>query len=372
MTPTGFSIPLQGNATHDGAASPAVRAWLSFVALVIFVMVLVGGATRLTESGLSIVEWKVVTGTLPPLSDAQWNEAFEAYKKIPQYRQMNAGMSLHEFKSIFWWEWAHRLLGRAIGFFFLLPFLYFLWRGDLRGKLQRRLWIIFGLGALQGAVGWWMVASGLSARVNVSQYRLAIHLTLALIIYGAIIWTVQRMNPRPADADANRAARAAAPPRLRNFAFGVIVLIYVQIYLGALVAGLRAGLIYNTWPGMDGMIVPRWSDLFFMQPWWKNFFEHTFTVQFNHRIGAYLLFMAAIVQVVLTLRARASAMALNGALALAVLVTVQAALGIFTLLYQVPISLALIHQAMGMIVLTVAIWHAGRLISAPPRASSIR
>ena len=164
------------------------------IAALIAIMVLVGGATRLTESGLSIVEWKPVTGTLPPLNDAQWREAFEGYQTIPQYRELNAGMSLDQFKTIFWWEWSHRLLGRFIGIAYLLPFLWFLWRGALSADLKRRLWIIFALGALQGAVGWWMVASGLTQRVEVSQLRLATHLVLALLIYAAILWTLRRLS----------------------------------------------------------------------------------------------------------------------------------------------------------------------------------
>src|SRR6516162_5662205 len=175
----------------------AVRAWLFSVAALIAIMVLVGGATRLTESGLSIVEWKPVTGALPPLGEAQWEQAFAAYKLIPQYRELNAGMTLSEFKTIFWWEWSHRLLGRVIGIVYLLPFLYFLWRGGLSAELKRRLWLIFGLGALQGAGGWWMVASGLSERIEVSQYRLATHLVLALLIFAAVVWTLRRLGERP-------------------------------------------------------------------------------------------------------------------------------------------------------------------------------
>src|ERR1700704_6595623 len=174
----------------------AVRWWLTAIAVLIAIMVLVGGATRLTESGLSIVEWKPVTGTLPPLTETQWTEAFEGYKTIPQYRELNAGMSLDEFKTIFWWEWSHRLLGRVIGVAYLLPFLYFLWRGAVSADLKRRLWIIFGLGALQGAVGWWMVASGLSQRVEGSQYRLATHLVLALLIFAGVLWTLRRLKER--------------------------------------------------------------------------------------------------------------------------------------------------------------------------------
>jgi heme A synthase len=223
-----------------------MRIWLWSIAALIFAMVLVGGATRLTESGLSITEWQPVTGTLPPLSDAAWTAAFEKYKAIPQYQQVNRGMSLAEFKTIFWWEWAHRLLGRLIGAAFLLPFLWFLWRGWVEPGLRGRLWLIFGLGALQGAVGWWMVASGLAERVEVSQYRLAFHLTLACLIYVAVLGTAERLSG---------GAPVAVNTRLRATAAGLVVLVLAQIYLGALVAGLRAGLVYNTWPTIDGALV---------------------------------------------------------------------------------------------------------------------
>src|SRR3984885_1655135 len=258
-----------------------VRWWLIAVAALIAVMVLVGGATRLTESGLSIVEWKPVTGALPPTSELAWIRAFEAYKTIPQYSQMNAGMPLNEFKTIFWWEWSHRLLGRVIGVAYLLPFLWFLWRGVLSGELKRRLWGIFALGALQGAVGWWMVASGLSERVEVSQYRLATHLTLALLIFTGIVWTLRRLG---------EAAPSTAPSRLKIGATVLLTLTFVQLYLGALVAGLRAGKIYNTWPDIDGGFIPSAARLFFDVPWWRNLFENTLTVQFEHRMVAYTLF----------------------------------------------------------------------------------
>jgi len=262
-----------------------VRGWLAVVAIMIVAMVLVGGATRLTESGLSIVEWKPVAGTLPPLGTQAWADAFEAYKAIPQYQQVNKGMSLAEFKTIFWWEWSHRLLGRTIGAVFLLPFLYFLWRGGLSGELKRRLWLIFTLGALQGAVGWWMVASGLSARTEVSQYRPAVHLILAVAILGAVVWTRQRLSPQPQDADA---------PRHRIIASVVLGLTILQMYFGALVAGLRAGKIYNTWPLIDGAFIPSGDRLFFDQPWWRNLFENLLTVQFEHRMTAYALFALAL------------------------------------------------------------------------------
>src|SRR6201994_2428514 len=194
-----------GTLTSD-THTRAVRLWLYAVAALIFAMVLVGGATRLTESGLSIVEWKPVTGVLPPLSEGGWQAEFDKYKTIPQFRQMNSGMALAEFKTIFWWEWSHRLLGRVIGAAYLLPFLYFLWRGGMAAELKRRVWVIFGLGALQGAVGWWMMASGLSERAEVSQYRLATHLVLALLIFAAIVWTLRRLRER---------ATLTAPSRLK-------------------------------------------------------------------------------------------------------------------------------------------------------------
>jgi cytochrome c oxidase assembly protein subunit 15 len=334
----------------------AIRLWLMAVAGLIFLMVLVGGATRLTESGLSIVEWQPVTGALPPLSEAAWQAEFEKYKAIPQYRQVNRGMSLADFKTIYWWEWGHRLLGRVIGAAFLLPFLFFLWRGWVGPGLRWRLWAIFGLGAVQGAVGWWMVASGLAERTSVSQYRLAFHLTLACVIYAAIVWTAQRMVPRPISQTARRAVVAASI---------LVWMVLAQIYLGALVAGLRAGLIYNTWPLIDGAFVPKAASLFFNEPWWRNLFENTLTVQFNHRMMAYAIFLVALLHLANVWQTRYRPQ-FAGAVTLFVAVTMQAVLGIVTLLYQVPLPLALAHQGMAMVVLTVAVAHAERLSRRQP------
>jgi cytochrome c oxidase assembly protein subunit 15 len=330
----------------------AVRWWLLSVAALIAMMVLVGGATRLTESGLSIVEWKPVTGALPPLTETQWTQAFEGYKQIPQYRELNTGMSLAEFKTIFWWEWSHRLLGRVIGAAYLLPFLYFLWRGALSSELKRRLWLIFGLGALQGAVGWWMVASGLSERVEVSQYRLATHLVLALLIFAAIVWTLRRLTDRP---------QAAAPPRLKITAMALVALTFVQLYFGALVAGLRAGRVYNTWPDIDGAFIPSAERLLFEQPWWRNLFDNTLTVQFEHRMTAYTLLALAILHALDMLRARTGTALIAGAWWLVAAIAVQATLGILTLLNQVPIDLALPHQAVAIVVLTLSVLQLERL-----------
>lgn len=340
-----------------------MRWWLIFVAALIALMVLVGGATRLTESGLSIVEWKPVTGSIPPLSKAQWSEAFEAYKRIPQYRELNAGMSLSEFKEIFWWEWSHRLLGRFIGVAYLLPFVVFLWRGGLSRDLKRRLWLLFAFGGLQGAVGWWMVASGLTERIEVSQYRLATHLVLALLIFAGIVWTVRRLTEQP---------QIAAPARLRLTSAVILAVTFVQIYFGALVAGLRAGRAYNSWPLIDGAFIPSADRLWFEAPWWRNLFDNVLTVQFEHRMTAYALLVLAALHALDAVRSRAGSAA-SGALWLLAAMSLQAVLGILTLLNQVPIDLALSHQAVAIVVLTLAVIQAERLASrqsaqAHPRA----
>jgi cytochrome c oxidase assembly protein subunit 15 len=333
---------------------PAIRLWLLAIAALLVAMVLVGGATRLTESGLSIVEWQPVTGAMPPLSTDAWQTEFDKYRATPQYRHLNAGMSLDAFKVIYWWEWAHRLLGRVIGAAFLLPFLFFVWRGWVAPQLRARLWTIFALGALQGAVGWWMVASGLVNKVEVSHYRLAMHLALACAIYAAIVWTLQSLAERPA---------GPVPTRLRASAAGLVALVLLQIYLGALVAGLRAGLVYNTWPLIDGAFVPRADALFANAPAWRNFFDNMLTVQFDHRMAAYVLWVVAVLHAIDAARSRAGP-ALIGALALAAALTVQAVLGILTLVYVAPLALALAHQGMAIVVLTVAVIHAQRLAPA--------
>ncbi|TAK49995.1 MAG: heme A synthase [Xanthobacteraceae bacterium] len=333
----------------DARRVAIVRGWLIAVAAMIFAMVVVGGATRLTESGLSIVEWKPVTGVLPPLSEAQWNEAFDGYKTIPQYRELNRGMNLSEFKTIFWWEWAHRLLGRGIGFVYLLPFVWFIARGWIPKPERARLWGIFALGGLQGAVGWWMVASGLTGRTEVSQYRLAIHLTLAVVLFVAVVASAWRLMPA-----ARPQARSEADPRLRLTATLLLVLTVVQIFLGALVAGLRAGRIFNTWPLIDDAFIPQAARLWFESPWWRNLFENTLTVQFDHRMVAYGLWALALWHVYDAVRSRADRAVAGGAATLATLMTVQAGLGIWTLIEQVPIGLALLHQGGALLVVTAA------------------
>jgi len=326
-----------------------VRLWLLVSAAMILLTLIVGGATRLTESGLSIVEWKPVTGVLPPFSQAEWQTEFTKYQAIPQYRELNRGMSLDAFKTIYWWEWSHRLLARLAGAVFLLPLLFFLWRGSIPAGLRLRLWMIFAAGAALGAVGWWMVSSGLTQGVSVSQYRLAFHLTLATAIYASILWTAWQLADQ---------TPSAAPARLRFGALVLAALLLFQIYLGALVAGLDAGLVFNTWPLIDGALVPSPERLWFIQPAWHNLFENTLTVQFNHRMAAYAIWGLAMLHAFDAWRSRSDS---GGALVLAGAVTLQAGLGIVTLLHQAPLPLALGHQVLAILVFSVAVIHAERL-----------
>jgi len=330
------------------ATPAAVRLWLYGVAALIVAMVVVGGATRLTESGLSITEWKPVTGALPPLSAADWQAAFDGYKSIPQYQILNQGMTLADFKTIYWWEWGHRLLGRLIGAAFLLPFLYFAATGAIRGRLLKLCLGLFLLGGLQGAVGWWMVASGLSVRTSVSQYRLAVHLTLACLILSAIVAVARGLTPRP--------AAAAAAGRLKTFAGALLALVLLQIFAGGLVAGLDAGMGFNTWPLMEGHFIPPLDALGAARPWWRNLFENALTVQFDHRMIAYALWALSLLH--LLDAARADRAAVRGAGMLFGLVTAQAGLGIATLLLQVPLPVALAHQLGAALVLIAATVHA--------------
>lgn len=323
-----------------------IRIWLYLVLIVLAAIVLVGGATRMTGSGLSITEWKPIHGIIPPLGIDQWMEEFDKYRQIPQYQQLNKGMSLSEFQQIFWWEWAHRFLARGVGFLVALPLAFFWLTGRLERRLKPRMIGILALGGLQGAVGWWMVASGLVDRVDVSQYRLATHLTLACIIFAAVMY-VARGLAIYSEPPANRATQ-----RLAGW---LVLLVFIQIYLGALVAGLDAGLSYNTWPLMDGAVVP--SDLFTIQPIWHNFFENPKTVQFIHRCFAYFVFAVAIWHAISTVRHAPGTTHARRAVFLVLLVALQAAIGITTLLMQVPIGLGLLHQFVAIIILGFAVAH---------------
>jgi cytochrome c oxidase assembly protein subunit 15 len=341
---------------HGGHAQ-AIRLWLWAMAALVVLMVLVGGATRLTDSGLSIVEWRPVTGTLPPLSEADWNAEFAKYRTSSEYELVNKGMTLDAFKRIYWWEWGHRLLGRLIGIAFVLPLLFFHLRGWVPPRLKWRLWLILALGGLQGAIGWWMVASGLVGRVDVAQERLAVHLTMACLILMAIVLTAQTLAP-------SRRMGAVAP-RLAPTAAVILALLVVQIGLGGLVAGLKAGLVYDTWPLIDGAFIPSLDRLLFHQPIWTNLVDNHLTVQFVHRMVAYLLVGLAALHAVDCARC-ASGPIRAGALALLLVLLTQALLGIMTLLWNVPLALALLHQAVAVLALIVATLHAGRVYAARP------
>jgi cytochrome c oxidase assembly protein subunit 15 len=346
------SIAAPRAAARDNAGS--VRIWLWGVAALVFLMVVVGGAVRLTESGLSITEWKPITGILPPLSHAAWLAEFEKYKQIPQYRELFPKMDLGWFQAIYTWEWGHRLLGRLIGIAFAVPLVFFWATGRLPAALQPKLLGILALGALQGAVGWWMVASGLSGRVEVAQERLATHLILASLTLAAIVWVAVGLE-RVDEAD------RVAPRRLRVIAAFLLALIFVQIGLGGLVAGLRAGLTYNTWPLMDGHFVPPLAHLMQVTPWWSNLFDNVTTVQFMHRMTAYCVLAIAILQVVAVKRAVGRGPAYRRAHIVFGLLLLQVIAGITTLLLVVPLPVALIHQALAMLVLIAASVHLRRL-----------
>jgi len=307
-------------------------------------MTVLGGATRLTHSGLSIVEWQPIVGTLPPLSDADWNTTFDKYKQTPEYKQVNQGMSLDAFKGIFWWEYFHRLLGRTIGFVFLLPLLYFWWRSAITPPLARVLVGIFILGGLQGFMGWYMVSSGLVDEPAVSPFRLTAHLLLAIAIFGAMWWT----------------ALSLWHPRITGFAtvgrrmsWVVTTLVLYMATTGGFVAGIHAGLSHNTFPLMSGYVIP--PEILMLEPWWKNFFYNMSTVQFDHRLGGWTL---AVLVPVLVWRVRASAAdgrTQRAALLLISMLAVQITLGITTLLWFVPVPLAVLHQGGALLTFAAAL-----------------
>jgi cytochrome c oxidase assembly protein subunit 15 len=328
-------------------------------------MILVGGATRLTESGLSITEWKPVTGTIPPLTEADWQAEFDAYKQIPQYTELNRGMSLDQFKTIYWWEWTHRFLGRLIGAVFFVPFVVFWIAGYIPRALLPRLIGLFVLGGIQGAIGWYMVKSGLVDRTSVSQYRLMIHFGMAVVILGYTLWLLFGLNA--AGQGSRVRASASAPAWIAGI---VLALIFLQLLAGALVAGLDAGMGYNTWPLINGAFVP--DGLGTAQPWYLNLFENGLAVQFNHRMLAYALVLATLAQAIwLGLRGAPQSM-FGTALTLAVLTLMQATLGVWTLLLAVPISLGLAHQAGAIAVFVVALYHFWRAVHSPELSSALQ
>lgn len=328
----------------DSAQRP-VALWLLACCALVCAMVVVGGVTRLTHSGLSIVEWQPLVGALPPLDERQWDATFAKYRETPEFRLRNHDMTLEGFKGIFWWEYFHRLLGRLLGVAFFVPFLYFLVRGRIRGALAGKLFGIFVLGGLQGALGWYMVKSGLVDDPRVSPLRLAAHLGMAFLLFALMAWTALGLrHPRSAAGGARRARRLASV---------LLAAVFLMVLSGALVAGIRAGFAYNTWPRMNGDWVP--PEILVIEPWWNNFVYNMATVQFDHRGIAYLI---AILGVATWLRVRrdvSNARARWWANALLLAIVLQISLGIATLLTRVALPLAAVHQAGAMLVFASAL-----------------
>lgn len=355
------AAPVHRGAGANGAAT-AVRLWLYLVIALVLAMIVVGGATRLTDSGLSITEWQPIIGALPPLNEAHWLEAFEKYKQIPEYHEINKGMSLEAFKAIYWWEWAHRFLGRFIGMAFALPLLAFwIFRKIPRG-MEIKLLGVLALGGLQGAIGWYMVKSGLVDRIDVSHYRLALHLGTAFLIVGLLVWLAQETRPR----DTTIRLETVAPAHVR-LARVLVFALFVQVLLGALVAGLKAGLTYNTWPLMDGRFIP--NGLLAMTPWYENFFENVTMVQFDHRMMAYLIGLLALTHVYQLRGGDDGRVTASAALLLAAIV-IQMGIGIWTLVAaqgEIPIGLGLMHQGGAALVFAISVWHLHRISRSPAR-----
>lgn len=330
-------------------ARRSVAVWLLVCCAMVVAMIVVGGVTRLTHSGLSITEWQPIVGTIPPLDAAQWQEAFDKYQRTPEYQQVNRGMALEEFKRIFWWEYAHRLLGRLIGVVFFVPLLWSIVRRRIPPGFAARLAFIFVLGAAQGALGWYMVKSGLIDDPRVSQFRLTAHLGLALIILGAMFCTALSL------LDARRHTLATPGDRAaRRWSFAIAALVFIMALTGGLVAGIRAGFAYNTFPLMQGHVIP--PEILMLDPWWRNPFWNMATVQFDHRALAWTLALLAPLAWwkitsarTLPQRARVGAHVLLGALA------IQITLGIATLLHVVPLHLAAAHQAGAVLVFLAAL-----------------
>lgn len=354
-----MTIVLDQPAVPAAAGHAGIRRWLWAVAFLVFVMVVVGGATRLTGSGLSITEWRPVTGAIPPLSDAAWALEFEKYRLSPQFQLLNSGMELADFKFIYWWEWGHRQLGRSIGLLYLAGFLVILLR---RLMPWRETTILFGMGlllGLQGTIGWIMVASGLQpGMIAVAPVKLTLHLTFAGFFFASVIAFATWLTP----------LRRTEPMRGRAGAWVLLLLLFVQIALGGLVAGSKAGFTFNTWPLMDGALVPAASTLFAGTPFWENFVDNVALVQFNHRIGAYILFAFALWHMLSLRRDAPGSGGAKRATAIGGLVLAQSALGIVTLLLVVPLWAGLAHQALGFTVLAMGVVHVTRLSAGTPLA----
>ena len=341
-----------------------IAAWLWMLAALVAIMVLVGGATRLTDSGLSITEWAPVMGSIPPLSQADWDAAFAAYKTTTEFQEQNNWMALADFKPIYWWEWGHRFLGRFIGLVWFLGLLWFLARNRIPNGWTGRLLLLGALGGLQGAVGWWMVASGLTGRLDVAPYRLATHLGLAFFIFGLITWYALRIR---LDEVATLKARRQRLDGMMGWTWVMVGLVFLQILSGALVAGLDAGRGYVDWPLMEGNFLP--PESFDLQPVWLNIFENPALAQFDHRMLAYLIVLVALVFVAVGARSAHAVVRrwvwITGAVVLA-----QVVMGIVTVINAAPLHLALIHQALALILFAALI--RTRFETAYPSDQSVR
>lgn len=360
------AVPVTGviDAGKQGARR-GIRIWLMILFAMLVVMIAVGGLTRLTDSGLSITEWKPLTGAMPPLNEAAWQAEFVKYQEIPEYKLQNVGMSLSEFKSIYWWEWGHRQLGRMIGLVWALGFFGFLLSKNIPTGWTGKLLGIGALGGLQGAVGWWMVSSGLTgSMLDVASYRLAIHLGLAFVILGFIAWFMFELK---SEARQLMQCRRHREGKLFSMSTGLMHFAFLQILLGALVAGIDAGRTYNDWPLMAGDFIPPYP--FDLEPLWRNFFENAGLVQFMHRMAGYLLFIFGIV---IWRRARKSPNSgTRGAFSVVIaMMALQMLLGIFTVLYSAPWHIAIIHQ-LGAVALWAAILRA-RFYAGYPTPDSLR
>jgi cytochrome c oxidase assembly protein subunit 15 len=333
---------MQGN-TAD--TNRKVATWLLVCCALVFAMVVLGGVTRLTGSGLSMVDWRPLMGALPPMSDEAWRNTFEMYQQTPQFRQVNADMDVDGFKGIFWLEYLHRLLGRTIGIVFLVPFLFFAWRGYIRKNEWPKYALMFVLGGLQGVLGWYMVMSGLVDNPAVSQYRLVAHLVAAFLIYAYMFWVALSLK-FPTDSE--------SPHPWYRKTLALATLITVTVISGGFVAGLKAGTIYNTFPMMGEYWAP--PGMFALQPWWRNFFDNMATVQFDHRILAITTFVLIVVYWVQIRKTELPARVAKGVNALLHTAVLQVVLGIATLLLVVPVFLAATHQAVAMLLFTVALY----------------
>ncbi len=331
-----------------------VIGWLTLVAVLVFAMIVLGGVTRLTNSGLSMTDWKPVTGWLPPLSHEAWTAEFERYKAFPEYQKINKGMSLAEFQGIYAFEYAHRVLGRVIGLAFFLPFVMLLLLKKIPRSMAPRLALLFLLGAAQGGMGWFMVKSGLVDHPDVSHYRLTAHLALASLIFAVLIWTILDLAKSP--------PRAAATAMVRRTGYLLLVLVALQILIGGFVAGLNAGFIYTDWPLMGGNFVP--AEMWELAPWYHNFLENPAAIQFTHRMLGYAIALVALWLYLVSRGGNAGARLGLGISVLVSVVFLQVFLGIATLLYVVPVALGAAHQAGGMLVLAAAVFVTHELRSA--------